>query len=88
MSILPGPGDLGRNGPEIPTSIFDNLEDVEMALDDAGIPDYLASILAEVAYRGWRDEDAADLMRDLRRHVQPIIDEAEQQACADMDEAA
>ena len=83
---LPGPGNFLP--PDPPPSIYDDQDNLRDVLEDAGIPDYLADILAFYAYRGWKDDDHADLMRDVKRHVQPLIDEAEQQACADADDAA
>lgn len=81
---LPGPGDFSP--PDDPPSIYDSADDVQAALEDAGIPDYLASMLAEVACRGWSAErDGADLMRDLRRHLEPIINDYENGTSEDDD---
>ena len=80
---LPGPGNFLPADP--PPSLYDDQDNLRDVLEDAGIPDYIADILAHYAYRGWKDDDQADFMRDLKRHVQPLIDEAEQQECADRD---
>ena len=81
---LPGPGDFLP--PDPAASIYDDPDNVRDVLEDAGIPDYLADAIAHFACKGWNaDRDGAELVRDVIRHVRPIVDEADQRRIADRD---
>lgn len=81
---LPGPGDFLPPDPAV--SIYDDQDNVRDVLEDAGFPDYLADLIAEFACHGWNVERYGDdFLRDLIRHVRPIVDEADQQRVMDAD---
>jgi hypothetical protein len=63
--------------PDDAPSIFNDLREVEDVLSDAGIPDYLCEVLANVANDDWRPEAWAAQLRHVYRHVQPILDRAQ-----------
>jgi hypothetical protein len=63
--------------PEPVASIFDDVDCVRDVLNGSGIPDYLACALADVAVAGWTPEAWMDALRDVRRHVQPILSRAD-----------
>ena len=73
MKDLPGRGNYSP--PDDPPSVYDRLSSVENKLYDAGIPDYLVSILAYYAFQGWKPSDAEEMMQDLKKAVTPIIED-------------
>lgn len=68
------PGLMGP--PDDPPSVFDDLDVARDVLVDAGYPDYIACVLADVASRGWAEAAWMEALRDVKRHVQPIFEEA------------
>lgn len=64
------------HAPDDEPSIYDDWQKVEDALNDAGIPDYLASYLGDWALAGYSEGKWLEIMRDVQRHVQPILEAA------------
>lgn len=65
----------GRQPPDAPASIFDDVELVSDRLRDAGIPDYLADALADWVLAGYSADTLAEQAHYLRRHIEPLLRE-------------
>ena len=66
--------------PDDPPSIMDDQADVEELFSDAGIPDYLCSIFADLCCNGFGEHAKQRAMRDLYRHLMPMIEDADKKA--------
>lgn len=77
MSALPAYARGVPCPPDDPPSIYDDVENVAEVLSDKwSLPDFLAYALADVAMAGWKPEAWAEVLRDVRRHVEPVLEEA------------
>lgn len=60
--------------PDPPPSIFDSEGCIHEALEDAGYPDYVADMFAELIAADYSQYAVASFVQAVRRNVEPVVE--------------
>ena len=70
-------GHIGRYAeapPDEAPTIWESRDSVMAALEDAGIPDFVADMFADLIERGYSDDAAGDFIHATRKQIEPIVE--------------